>query len=240
MWKTLTKSDAAKTMLSWKVDEIPKPNYDTKYEKLRSKLLEAERKTLEFIKNNQKKKDYFHDLIFGLELYEILNNDFNFTERNASNDEIWIYLSVKVVPDIVYNRWGLAESRFYKQSRRIWLRTIWWYVHLSWDGSKEKTFNLLKNHTTDEIVQLVERSGPRGYRINLTREIMKQFGSGDEKFDRNLFRRIMKLNTARLKVIEPNLRLGGVKQYVKELIEYFDYADENTIQKKNVKYTTNS
>lgn len=240
MWKTLTKSDAAKTMLSWKADEIPTPSYDDKYNELREKLLDAEKKTFAFIKQNPKKKDYFHDLIFGLELYEILNNDFNFSERNASNDEIWIYLSVKVVPDIVYNRWGLTETRFFKQSRRIWLRTIWWYVHLSWAGSKQETFNLLKHHTTDEIVQLVERSGPRGYRIDLTREIMKQLGSTKEKFDRNLFRRIMKLNTARLKVIEPYLAIGGVKQYVKELIEYFDYTDEKTNAKEDVTFTTST
>ena len=242
MWKTLTKSDAAKIMLSWKANEVPSADCDDKYIELRKKLLKAERKTEEYIKNNEIKsrKEYFHDLLFGLELYDVLNNDYYFSERNASNDEIWIYLSIKVIPDIVYNRWGLTETRFYKQSRRIWLRTLWWYIHLSWLGSKKETFNLLKNHTTDEIVQLVERSGPQGYRIDLTREIMKQFGSLNEKHDRNLFRKIMKLNIARLKIVEPCLTKGGTKQYVKELIEYFDNTDEKTSARDNVKHTANT
>ena len=38
----------------------------------------------------------------------------------------------------------------------------------------------------------------------------------DGKSDR-LFRKIMKLNTARCMVIEPSLYLGGERQYVKDL-----------------------
>lgn len=240
MWKTLSKSEAAKIMLLWKSDEVPTPNFDEKYTGLREKLLTAEKETIEQIKKYPKKSDYYHDLLFGLELYEILINDFNFTQRDASNDEIWIYLSIKVIPDIVYTRWGITEARYYKQSRRIWLKTIWWYIHLSWDENKEKTFNLLKNNTTDEIVQLVERIGPKGYRIELTREIMKQLNSKTNGFNRVLFRKIMKLNTARLKVVEPSLTIGGVKQYVKELIDYFDYTNEKTITKEDAKITTNT
>src|SRR5699024_5283746 len=161
---------------------------------------------------------------------------YKFTERDASNDEVWIYLSVNVIPDLVYRRWGLVESRFYMQSRRIWLRTLWWYVHLSWAGEKEETYNRLKNLTTDEVVQLVERSGTKGYRIDLTREIMKQFSVTYGQSDRNLFRKIMKLNTTRLKIIEPYLTTGGVTQYVKELIDYFDYTDGKANKRKEIKY----
>ncbi|KAB8125583.1 hypothetical protein F9U64_22380 [Gracilibacillus oryzae] len=244
MWKTLSKNNAAKETASWKTDHIPVPHFENDMAPLREKLVEADSNTVNFLNENQSeiknRKDYFYDLKFGLELYHILNEEYNFSERNASDDEVWIYLSIRVVPDLVYKRWGLTESRFYKQSRRIWLRTLWWYIHLSWAGSKEETYNRLKSFTTDEVVQLVERSGPRGYRIDLTREIMKQFSFAYENSDRLLFRRIMKVNTARLKVIEPSLALGGLAQYVKELIDYFDYTNGDTNKEPEIKYTTSS
>jgi len=226
VWKTLKKTEARKIFASWNTDEVPKPDYDDKDEELRNKLLIADKITEDFISEKFKspgKKDYIYDLKFGLELYNILNNSYGFTLRDASNDEIWIYFSIKVIPDLVYKRWGLNEKRFFEQSRRIWLKTIWWYIHLSWNGTYEDTFNILKDFTTDEVVQLVERSGPNGYRIDLTREIMKQFSIKSQKQqNRTLFRKIMKLNTARLKIVEPALYNGGIKTYVEELIGYFD------------------
>lgn len=244
LWKTLSKSNAAKEIISWEPDQVPVPDCDNEMRYLREKLLDVNSEIMTFLSEKQSdiknRKEYYYDLKFGLELYYILNKEFSFSERNAADDGVWIYLSIKVIPDLVFKRWGLTESRFYKQSRRIWLRTLWWYIHLSWAGSKEETYNRLKNFTTDEVVQLVERSGPRGYRIDLTREIMKQFSYVVENSNRLLFRRIMKLNTARLKVIEPTLALGGLTKYVKELIDYFDYTDGETNEETEVKYTTSS
>jgi hypothetical protein len=52
---------------------------------------------------------------------------------------------------------------------------------------------------------------------------MKQFSIKSQKQqNRTLFRKIMKLNTARLKIVEPALYNGGIKTYVEELIGYFD------------------
>ncbi|WP_330948741.1 DUF6339 family protein [Virgibacillus sp. MG-45] len=241
MWKSLSKSEAGKEMLKWDIDKVPNPDCDGDMKELREKILSASQKATEFIHTNEKqssKKDYYYDLRFGLELYLLLKNDYHFNERKASDDTIWIYLSIKVVPDLVYARWGLNINRYYKQTRRIWLRTIWWYVHLSWNDNKEDTYKMLRDFTTDEIVQLVERSGPKGYRINVTREIMKQFSELNSIGDRNLFRKIMKLNTARLKIVEPSLTQGGNIKYVKELIDYFGYANTNKVTEKPTKYTT--
>src|SRR5699024_6792825 len=99
---------------------------------LRNKLIEARNyifDKFQFDTNN--KLDYQFDLLFGLEIYSILNQDSNFSNRVANNDDMWRYLSVKVIPDIVHSRWGLNEAHFYKMPRRIWLKTIWWYIHLS-------------------------------------------------------------------------------------------------------------
>lgn len=242
MWKHLTKSDAEKIILSWNENEIPVPSCEENMLNLRDEIINASNRANQYIKVNEQnsnKQDYLYDLRFGLELYLLLEENYNFNERQASDDTIWIYLSIRVVPDLVYNRWGLNEGRFFKQTRRIWLRTIWWYIHLSWTSSKHKTYEMLKKFTTDEIAQLVERSGPKGYRIDVTREIMMQFSSLNGQHDRNLFRKIMKLNTARLKIVEPSLINGGTKKYVKELIDYFGQA-KNSFKEKEDMYTTSS
>lgn len=226
MWKKLSKQQAAEEFNKWSEGKLPSPGGDDNLINLRERLIEADKNSREFIeqqKDNKSRSDYLYDLKFGLELYKLLNEEYNLTTRDASNDEIWIYLSIKVIPDIIYQRWGLSEARFYKQGRRMWLKTMWWYIHLSWNGTEEKTFDLLKGFTTDEIVQLVERSGPNGYRIDVTREIMRQFSSKEiTRSNRNLFRKVMKLNTARVKLIEPALSKGGAEKYVEELINYFE------------------
>ena len=90
-------------------------------------------------------------------------------------------------------------------------------------------------------MQLVERSGPHGYRIEVTRELMKQFSKIDNKnVNRNLFRKIMKLNTARVKIIEPSLTVGGVHKYVEELINYFNETDAIARKEDSFEYTQNS
>ncbi|MBB6447794.1 DUF6339 family protein [Bacillus benzoevorans] len=235
MWKTLSKSEARKEFNNWEPDKIPESKCDGKELQLRNELLDADLLAVKFLEENEpsnKKGEYLYDLRYGIEIYEQLKNNYHFTTRHASNDEIWIYLSMKVVPDLVFKRWGLSDTRFFSQSRRIWLKTMWWYIHLSWAGNSEDTYKILKGFTTDEVVQLVERSGPSGYRIDVTREIMKQFSNLElYSENRSLFRKIMKLNTARLKIIEPALTEGGVKKYVEEIIGYFN--EINTSSGKN-------
>ena len=105
----------------------------------------------------------------------------------------------------------MNETR-YITSRRIWLKNIWWYIHLSWNGSSKRTYEILKNNTTDTIQQLVERPGV-GYYVSLYREIMFQYSTINDP-SRFLFRKVLKLNTALLPVTYPELISGGIKEYV--------------------------
>ncbi|KMJ57336.1 hypothetical protein AB685_16955 [Bacillus sp. LL01] len=209
-------------------EDAPVTNPDIEYQNIRNKVLDAFEMTLlenDIPREKIKGNEYKLDVYFGAKLYEIFNHENGFTVRNASDDGVWRHLSLKVLPDIVHLRWGNNPIRFWKESRRIWLKTLWWYIHLSWQGNIHSTLDILKDNTTDEIVQLIERSGRLGYRVDLYREIMQYFGqlSPDKKKRTDLiFRKVMKLNTARVKVIEPALLLGGEAQYVKELFEYFD------------------
>lgn len=226
----MNKNEANTVMLTW--DKTPTADCDKEYSSLRNDLMKAMKLTafdLEIDVKGIKSAGYDFDLNFGLELYTILNENYQMNPRTASDDNVWRYISLKVIPDIVFYRWDMNPSRFWKESRRIWLKTLWWYIYLSWQGSVEKTYAILKDNTTDEIVQLVERSGSSGYRVETCRKIMEHYGSlekEEKKRNNQIFRRVMKLNTARTKVVEPALLVGGEKMYVKELFAYFESDDK--------------
>lgn len=173
---------------------------------------------------SQKNYSYQLDLQFGLKLYTTLNQKYGMNVRLAATDGIWRYLSVCVVPDLVALRYGKDHpDRFWKKPKRLWLRVLWWYIYLSWQGSEESTIEVLKNNSTDEILQLVDRCGRGGYRVELYREMMKKNAQLDptERRKKQLFRKMMVLNTARVQVLEPELTEGGNKGYVDSLCAYF-------------------
>ncbi len=173
---------------------------------------------------SQKNNSYQLDLLFGIKLYSTLNEKYGMNVRYAATDGIWRYISVCVVPDLVEKRYGLEHpDRFWKKPKRLWLRVLWWYIYLSWQGSEEETYNVLKDNSTDEILQLVDRCGRGGYRVDLCRTLMRKNSELDpgERRKNQIFRKMLVLNTARVQVLEPELSSGGNKGYVDSLYEYF-------------------
>lgn len=171
----------------------------------------------------QKNNSYQLDLNFGIKLYETLNNKYGMNVRLASTAGIWRYLSVCVVPDLIEKRYGTDHpDRFWKKPKRLWLRVLWWYIYLSWQGTAHQTIEILKDNSTDEILQLVDRCGRGGYRVDLYRAIMKKNGEFDpaERRRKELFRKMMVLNTARVQVVEPSLTDKGEEGYVDSLCDY--------------------
>lgn len=190
-------------------------NLTSEFKRIRELLIQARDDIFdEWHLDTAEKLGYDFDLLFAIRLYDILGLNNNFSNRAASNDEIWRFLSIRVIPDIVHSRWGMNEAR-YMTSRRIWLKNLWWYIHLSWNGDTEKTYEILKNNTTDTVLQLVERPGV-GYYVSLYREIMLQYSCIND-LGRTLFRKVLKLNTALLPVTYPELISGGIKEYVSYL-----------------------
>lgn len=214
------------------------PNLSNSYQDLRNKLIDF------FLKNIHGKDDlddYEKDVLFAIYLYECLKEIEGFSMRVAENDGFWRHLSLIVVPNLVSLRWENSDpeknnglpDHFYRKSVRIWLKSLWWYVHLSWYRSSGETSELLlsNNFSTDTILNLVERSGRFGTYVEVYRAIMYYYGnmqpqkisSFAKKFeDKNngkLFRVLMKLNTAKLVTLNPELYLGGVDGYVKRLFE---------------------
>lgn len=191
-------------------------NLSPEYQNLRRKLIEARDRLFDVHGfDHVNKLDYNFDFTFGLELYNILAEEENFTNRAATSDDVWRYLSIRVIPDIVHSRWALNEDHFYKMSRRIWLKTIWWYINLSWSEDSEETYKILERNSTDTILQLVERPGI-GYYTEMYRELMLQYSMYEDK-SRDMFRQVLKLNTAYLLTTSPELVEGGIEGYVSTL-----------------------
>lgn len=186
------------------------------WEALRKQLIDARDEVFEERGyDNAEKLDYGFDVAYGFKLYEILNENVGFNNREASNNDFWNWLSVRVIPDVVHSRWGNSPEHYFQRPTRTWFKVIWWYIHICWDGSEEATYELIKNNTTDTIQGLIERPGI-GYYVDVYHEIMKRY---KDYQDRNLFRRVMKLNTARLMTTSPELVDGGIEAYVEDLFK---------------------
>lgn len=170
-----------------------------------------------------------YDVEAGLALYQILGAR-GFGLRQASSDGFWRHLSLVVLPDVVAARWGDHQpERFWLSRSRIWLRAVWWFIHLSWQGNVQETRDTLAGVTTDHIVQLVERPGRQGFRIGLYRAIMR--ASGDRRASRTgteRFRELMALNTMKSVMMEPELHEHGVDGYVAGLYEVLASGDRTT------------
>ena len=241
-WQELSKESFEKLVDDW--DQTIPETLNEDYRILRTELVNAHQKAKQEVENNpemKNKKDYYTDLLFALYQYNILKMH-GFSVRLASNDQIWIYLCVRVLPDIVHSRYSgmkvktefgleyrnINEERFWRTRRRIYLKVLWWYIYLSMQLDEsgqenlEQTFKVLKDNSTDEVVQIVERSGSAGYRVDVYREIMNYYAQNRDKYDNKRFRHVMVLNTAKTRIVEPLLMDGGVKTYVRELFKYFD------------------
>lgn len=159
-----------------------------------------------------------YDVATGLALYRILG-EAGMDVRTAADDGVWRFLSLGVIPEIVHARWPASPAdRFWRSRSRIWLRAVWWLIHLAWQETEEQTRAVLTDVTTDTIVQLVERPGRGGFRIELARALFRE--RSRRRLSQEEFRALMKLNTARVIVTEPWFCDGGIQGYVRELHDY--------------------
>lgn len=225
-WKEINTEEARDCFQEYGVTRMPA--YSDEYSELRDDLCMLFDTVMEDLGINeseisQKNNSYQLDLHFGIKMYETLNNKYGMNMRLASTAGIWRYLSVCVVPDLVEKRYGIDHpDRFWKKPKRLWLRVLWWYIYLSWQGTEQQTISILKDNSTDEILQLVDRCGRGGYRVELYRALMKKNGELDpvERRRKELFRKMMVLNTARVQVVEPALTERGEEGYVDSLCDY--------------------
>lgn len=229
--KTLNRSEAQIEMKNW-ISQYPElPSVERDYIKIREDIQNFNKTVREECKGQTAKKDYYVDAHLGILLYDYLKKQPGFTLRAAANDDFWRYMSIKVVPDVVAERWGKDnDSHYWSKPARIWLRSIWWYVHLSWQGDITTTAHVLDApcFSTDSILNLEERTGRKGtfievyryimyYYSHIPKNVLEEFNKNTKTHQDDLFRVIMRLNTAKVMVVDPALYLGGEKEYVKSL-----------------------
>ncbi len=214
----LSRKEALEAMNTWIANSFTLPVLGNDYTIIRSELTEL------FVKAKEKAEvvqGYEMDVRFGAALYHYLENKPWFTDRLASDDGFWRYLSLRVVPNLVGERWGNANAdHYYTKPSRIWLKTVWWYFYLSFNKDIETTEEMLlsKVFSTDTILNLVERTGRCGTNISVYRDIMEKYSALNKVADKD-FRNVMKLNTAKAVVIEPVFSVGGIPGYVKTLFD---------------------
>lgn len=217
-WKEYSREEA-----KYRFDELQegvKEEIPQEYSELKLQLSQAFREALKLVGNDIKNNRYKFDCYFAIMIYKIFNQGkYAIKERDASNDNIWRYIQMVVIPNIIHERWGWNPQRFYEKGNRIYIKILWWYVHLSWNNSEFETLNILLDevNSTDTIAQLVERIGENGYRIEVYRDIMRK--KSKYKLNANEFRKLMVLNSARTKVINPYLLSDGEAEYVDNLIK---------------------
>ena len=229
---------------TWKNDENNIPAFSPKcempnlsdakknaYLNFRHQLLEAETQA-----NDKAKKEHLNDfqqkLAFGLSLYSILENEpYKISLPDAANDNVWRYLSVFLVPDILYRSYNnnVPDTHLYRRKWRIFLKTFWWLIYLAGipgnDGKldKERTWEILSVHQNDLKDSLLDRSGS-GFRRDFIRVLVQKYTTWQKKnyqtFEQDAFRYLMKLYHITTQVIDPDL--AGYDDFADELIEKVD------------------
>lgn len=232
-WRHMEKSEAENIANLWSeapyedfIDMIDNwgliRNDSIQYVELRKDLVDLDESS--GMSKNTNKNIYTSDLDFAIGLYDILTNKNGMNAADASDDRIWRYLQMEVVPDLVYYRWpGPGESRLnadrmWDDTRRMWFKSLWWYVYLSYQDSLEKTRSILSGNSSDDISQLLDRPGS-GYRVPLYRAIMRRYNETNRS--NKLLRKVLKMNVVLCGTMEPLLYEGGIDQYVDELFKYF-------------------
>ncbi len=212
----LSRKEAIEAMRWWIDNSFALPTLGKEYADIRNDLLALYTQSK---KEAEDAQGYKMDVCFGAALYLYLKQKPWFTDRLASDDGFWRFLSLRAIPDLVGERWGNTNAdHYYTKPNRIWLKTLWWYYYLSFNKNVETTKEMLlsDSFSTDTILNLVERTGRWGTNILVYRSIMGKYAAL-ENASSKVFRGVMKLNTAKAVVIEPVFSVGGVSGYVDSL-----------------------
>ncbi|MBU0996945.1 MAG: hypothetical protein KKE16_02755 [Firmicutes bacterium] len=186
------------------------------YDQMRSEIL-AILSTLSYKPEDK----YLFDVEFGLKFYQyLLSLDF-FTPLIRNDSGFWRHISLYVIQDIIFQRFGDSPGHFYEKNLRTYPYTLFWYIFLSWQGSVESTEQVLcsSGFNSDMIVQTVERPSRAGINEEFFRILFKKLSNEPASKKMKLLRKVMVLNTAKSLVLIPEYFNGGLSGYVTMLLE---------------------
>ena len=215
MEKKLNKREALTQWNKWLESNYALEVLSTQEEEFRKKLENIHKKHALLI---TKKKLFEYDVEYGISLHKLLSSLRLDSLRVMSDDGFWRYISIIVAPHIVAHRHPNKPEYYFKKPSRVWFKSIWWLIYLTWQGDYETTKSLLLSgkFTTDTTVAICERTGLEGTNVDLYRAIIRKAGT-ISNFGMEELRRVMKLNTVKSLVVEPSLFEGGVDGYVEGL-----------------------
>lgn len=219
-FKTVSLESIKNQYDSYVINKVINTKYlDSNYIELRNFCIEKYYSIKKEIENNKSKnKSALHelDMRFGMELFVYLkgNDDFLSNKTYETNYDFWRYLSVFVIPDIITDRWGIDKvDHFYKKATAIYPFQVYWYINMSWQGTVEKTYDVLAGNQEDHILQLVDRPSSIGVNLDLYRCIMRENSKIPVNERKEKFRAVMTNNTSKLVNIRPELFPGGIEKY---------------------------
>lgn len=177
---------------------------------------------------------YKRDIDIGLALYKFFEDPSREFSTWESNDRhMWSYLSLKVVPDIIFRRGGKSApipDLYYRRPARMYLRKLWWFMHLSLvedtDTRKmdvEKTKRQLEILREQDANELMDRSAG-GFHLDFSRTMMSLYSeycrmnnvTGTPRED--FFRALIHEHHLRMQITSPELE--GKEQYFKEILKH--------------------
>lgn len=182
------------------------------------------------------KSPYQQDLLYGRELFRVLSNASWFNWGVATNDDFWRFLSVCAIPNVVFDRFAneknetigtdALKEHFYAKHGRIYPFSLYWIYRICDQGSLEKTYEFLSKPCfgTDMILNVAERMGPKGFRVDVYREILQRFADlRHEEYSKSIgapnqiLRSLLVQHGVKNAVFIPESHEGGVEGYIEEL-----------------------
>lgn len=100
---------------------------------------------------------------FDREFSILIYNEMNITASVAATIQSFLFINLKVIPDIIYWRWGDIKDRF-TNIRRNFSGTQWWRYYLFAGNQEDEKF--YKKLTESDISEIFERPNTRGFEDN--------------------------------------------------------------------------
>ncbi len=186
-------------------------------------------------KNDAKgKTPYQQDLIYGKRLYELLSSFEWFDWTVATNKDFWSYIALYSMPQIIFDRFkkedkdgglkvGALGTHFYSKWTRVYPCTLYWIFKICDKGAAQETYDFLSApcFSTDTILNVVERMGPKGFRIDVYGKIIDRFANLEhQKYAKSIgapnyiLRAILVSHGIKNSVYIPELAENGIDGYI--------------------------
>lgn len=135
---------------------------------------------------------------FDKEVGECAFLSMKITPSVAATLPMWEFLNLKLIPDIIYWRWGDSSDHFYG-ARRNYLGTQWWRYYLF--SEDHDSFQIYKSLSDRLLADLYERPGTRGlpnHIVNIPLWFNRLISEYDITNTQIVFRESLKLYNAEL------------------------------------------